>query len=194
MYLWSLARHTYDLETIVEALRAQLSKLPKLDLVIVDPIYVLDRGDSFDENNSHCVTRLITALEQLTTEQDSAFGLVHHTRKGDLNKTDSMDRSSGSSAFSRYPSVIMNLSRHEVEDCAIMQFTTRNFRTPKPICFQLDAPLVKERPDLDPTKFRKYGRDGLEETSAKDIALNALPNHAVSKQEWFSRCRSRRCQ
>ena len=134
----SLARHT-SLDTIIEMKSPE--QLPKIDLCIVDPIYVLDRGDSFDENNAHCVTRLITALEQLTTEQDSALGLVHHTRKGNLNNADSMDRASGSSAFSRYPSVIMNLSRHEVEDCAIIEFTTRNFKTPKPICYQLDAPL-----------------------------------------------------
>ena len=34
----------------------------------------------------------------------------------------------GSSAFSRYPSVIMNLSPHEMQDCAIIEFTTRNFK------------------------------------------------------------------
>lgn len=190
LFLWSLARHTYHLETIIEVLRSQLEELPKMDLVIVDPIYVLDRGDNFDENNAHSVTRLITALEQLTTEQDSALGLVHHTRKGNLNNADSMDRSSGSSAFSRYPSVIMNLSKHEVEDAAIIEFTTRNFKTPKPLCYQLDAPLVVERPDLDPTKFRRYGDLGRSECVSPDLILGALPNHAVSKQEWFARCRS----
>ncbi len=191
LHLWSLARHTYDLDTIVEVLRSKLSELPAMDFVCVDPIFVLDRGESFDENSAHSVTRLLTALEQLTVEQDSALMLVHHTRKGNLNNAESMDRSSGSSAFSRYPSVIMNLSPHEVEDCAIIEFTTRNFKTPKPFCYQLDAPLVKERPDLDPTKFRVYGRVGLEETNAKETALNSLPNHAIDKQEWFARCRSK---
>lgn len=191
LYLWSLARHTYHLDTIIEVLKSNLEQLPKIDLCIVDPIYVLDRGDSFDENNAHCVTRLITALEQLTTEQDSALGLVHHTRKGNLNNADSMDRASGSSAFSRYPSVIMNLSRHEVEDCAIIEFTTRNFKTPKPICYQLDAPLVKDRPDLDPTKYRRYGDQGVSECASKETALDVLPTHAISKQEWFMRCRQK---
>ena len=125
------ASHTYDLDTIVEVLRSKLEELPQLDLVCVDPIFVLDRGDSFDENSAHSVTRLITALEQLTIEQDSALMLVHHTRKGNLNNADSMDRASGSSAFSRYPSVIMNLSPHEMQDCAIIEFTTRNFKTPQ---------------------------------------------------------------
>lgn len=190
LYLWSLARYTYDLDTIIEVLNARIAELPPIDFLCVDPIYVLDRGDSFDENNAHCVTRLITALEQLTTEQDSALGLVHHTRKGNLNNADSMDRSSGSSAFSRYPSVIMNLSKHEVQDCAIIEFTTRNFKTPKSFCYQLDAPLVKERPDLDPTKFRRYGDQGINEHESREVALNALPNHAITKQEWFARCRS----
>jgi hypothetical protein len=116
--------------------------------------------------------------------------LVHHTRKGNLNGADSMDRASGSSAFSRYPSVIMNLSPHEVQDCAIIEFTTRNFKTPSSLCYQLDAPLVKERPDLDPTKYRKYGEQGRSECFGADDVMNQLPNHAISKQEWFSRCRS----
>jgi hypothetical protein len=190
LYLWSLARHTYNLDTIIEVLHARLEQLPPMDLVIVDPIYVLDRGDSFDENNAHCVTRLITALEQLTTEQDSALGLVHHVRKGNVNNADSMDRASGSSAFSRYPSVIMNISKHEIQDCSIIEFTTRNFKTPKPLCYQLDAPLVKERPDLDPTKYRRYGDQGKSECFGADDVMNQLPNHAISKQEWFARCRS----
>jgi hypothetical protein len=190
LFLWSLARHTYDLDTIVEVLRSKLEELPKLDLVCVDPIFVLDRGENFDENSAHSVTRLLTALEQLTIEQDSALMLVHHTRKGNLNGADSMDRASGSSAFSRYPSVIMNLSPHEVQDCAIIEFTTRNFKTPSSLCYQLDAPLVKERPDLDPTKYRKYGEQGRSECFGADDVMNQLPNHAISKQEWFSRCRS----
>ena len=190
LFLWSLARHTYDLDTIVEVLRSKLEELPQLDLVCVDPIFVLDRGENFDENSAHSVTRLLTALEQLTIEQDSALMLVHHTRKGNLNNADSMDRASGSSAFSRYPSVIMNLSPHEMQDCAIIEFTTRNFKTPKPLCYQLDAPLVKERPDLDPTKYRRYGEQGKSECFGADDVMNQLPNHAISKQEWFARCRS----
>ena len=190
LYLWSLARHTYHLETIIEVLHARLEQLPKMDLIIVDPIYVLDRGNDFDENNAHSVTRLITELEQLTTEQDSALGLVHHTRKGNLNNADSMDRASGSSAFSRYPSVIMNVSKHEIDNCGIIEFTTRNFKTPPPLCYEMKAPLVVERPDLDPTKFRRYGNAGIPEVASQDVALKALPNHAVSKQEWFARCRS----
>ena len=84
----------------------------------------------------------------------------------------------------------MNLSPHEVSDCAIVEFTTRNFKTPQPLCYQLDAPLVKERPDLDPTKYRRYGDPGRSECFGADDVMNQLPNHPISKQEWFSRCRS----
>ena len=195
LYLWSLARHTYRLNTIIEVLHSRLQQLPEIGLIVVDPLYVIDRSDAegggeFDENNAHSVTRLIIELEQLTTEQGSALGLVHHTRKGNLNSTDSMDRSSGSSAFSRYPSVIMNVSRHEIDNCGIIEFTTRNFKSPSPICYEMKAPLVLERPDLDSTKFRRYGNAGISEVVSQDVALKALPNHAVSKQEWFARCRS----
>ena len=36
LHLWSLARHTYDLDTIVEVLRSKLSELPAMDFVCVD--------------------------------------------------------------------------------------------------------------------------------------------------------------
>ncbi len=190
VYLWSLARHTYDLDAICEALRDELENLPKMDLVIVDPIYVLDRGDNFDENNAHSVTRLLTALEKLTTEQDSALGLCHHVRKGNLNKTDSLDRSSGSSAFSRFVSINLSLCHHEHENCVIIQSTARNFKSPAPICFELDHPVIKERKDLDPSKFRPYGESGISAESSNRKILHALPMHPISKQEWYSRCRS----
>jgi hypothetical protein len=190
VYLWSLARHTYDLDAICEALKDELENLPKMDLVVVDPIYVLDRGDNFDENSAHSVTRLLTALEKLTTEQDSALGLCHHTRKGNLNKTDSLDRSSGSSAFSRFCSVNLSLSHHEHANCVIVQSTTRNFKSPEPLCFELDHPIIKERKDLDPSKFRPYGEAGISAESSNRKILHALPQHPISKQEWFSRCRS----
>lgn len=189
VFLWSLARHTYDLDTICEVLNSELLNLPKMDLVIVDPLYVIDRGTDFDENNAHSVTRLITALERLTTEQDSALGLVHHCRKGNLNNADAMDRTSGSSAFSRYPSVIMNLSRHEQEDCSIIESVTRNFRAPPTMCLEFDAPLIKERPDLDITKYRKYGEAGISKESTQRKILHSLPLHPIEKQEWYARCR-----
>ena len=50
--------------------------------------------------------------------------------------------------------------------------------------------MVKERPDLDPTKYRKYGEHGRSECFGADDVMNQLPNHPISKQEWFSRCRS----
>ena len=164
LWLWSLAKHCYDLETICEALNAQLMHLPKIDLIVVDPLYVLDRGDSFDENNAHCVTRLMTALEKLTVQTGAALGLSHHYRKGNLNSQDSIDRGAGSGAFSRYPDVIMSLSKHELEDCVIAESTTRNMKSPSPFVFQLDAPLVKVRSELDATRYRKYGQPGIAET------------------------------
>lgn len=164
LWLWSLAKHCYDLETICEVLNARLMDLPKMDLIVVDPLYVLDRGESFDENNAHCVTRLMTALEQLTVKTGAALGLSHHYRKGNLNSQDSIDRGAGSGAFSRYPDVLMSLSKHEVEDCVIAESTTRNMKSPPPFSFQLEAPLVKVRSDLDATKFRKYGQPGIIES------------------------------
>ena len=195
LYLWSLARHCYNLDTICEVLEAELSKLPKFDLVVVDPLFVIEGGnygggDGFDENNAHSVTRLITALERLTTEQDSALGLTHHCRKGNLNNADSMDRASGSGAFSRYPSVLLSLSPHEQENCAVVDATTRNFKSPAPFVFELEAPIVKARPDLDPTKLRKYGEAGKSSISSNMRALNQLPDHPLSKQNWYAKCRS----
>ena len=164
LWLWSLAKHCYDLDTIVEVLNARLADLPKIDLMIVDPLYVLDRGENFDENSSHCVTRLMTALERLTVQTGSALGLSHHYRKGNLNSQDSIDRGAGSGAFSRYPDVLMSLSKHEMEDCVIIESTTRNMKSPPSFVFQLDAPLVKVRPDLDASKYRKYGQQGVVES------------------------------
>ena len=165
LWLWSLAKHCYDLDTICEVMNARMMDLPPIDLVIIDPLYVLDRGDSFDENNAHCVTRLMTALEKLTVKTGAALGLSHHYRKGNLNSQDSIDRGAGSGVFSRYPDVLMSLSKHEIEDCIIAESTTRNMKSPPNFVFQLDAPLVKTRPDLDPSSFRRYGQPGVSESA-----------------------------
>ena len=59
LFLWSLARHTYDLDTIVEVLRSKLEELPQLDLVCVDPIL------SWIEVKTSTRTQLIRSLDFL---------------------------------------------------------------------------------------------------------------------------------
>jgi len=163
LWLWSLAKHCYDLDTICEVLCSRLADLPQIDLLIVDPLYVIDNGGQFDENNAHCVTRLLTALEKLTVKTGAALGLSHHYRKGNLVSQDAMDRGAGSGAFSRYPDVITSLSNHEIQNCVVVESTTRNMRSPADFVFELDAPLIKERPDLNPAQLRKYGQPGIVE-------------------------------
>ena len=161
LWLWSLAKHCYDLDTICEVLKSRLMDLPDISLIVVDPLYIIDQGQSYDENNAHCVTRLMTALEQLTVETGATLGLSHHFRKGNLASQDAIDRGAGSGAFSRYPDVLMSLSKHEIEDCIIADCTTRNMKSPPSFVFQLQTPIFKIRPDLNASKFRRYGQPGI---------------------------------
>jgi len=186
LYLWSLARHCYDLDVIAEVLHSRLDELPDIDLLVVDPLYLFERESGFDENNAHCVTHLMVELEKLTARTGAALGLSHHYRKGSMGGENHIDRGSGSGAFSRYPDVLMTLSKHQADDCMIAEVTARNSKSPPPFCLQLETPLLKPRDDLDATQ---YWRSGGTATSTKEIEPKALlamlPEDGLSRSEWL---------
>ena len=187
LFLWSLARHCYDLDVIAEVLHSRLDELPDIDLLVVDPLYLFERESGFDENNAHCVTHLMVELEKLTARTGAALGLSHHYRKGSMGGENHIDRGSGSGAFSRYPDVLMTLSKHQADECMIAEVTARNSKSPLPFCLQLEAPLLKPRDDLDATQ---YWRSGGNATSTKEIEpaalLAMLPEDGLSRSEWLS--------
>jgi len=126
-------------------------------------------------------------LEKLTARTGAALGLSHHYRKGSMGGENHIDRGSGSGAFSRYPDVLMTLSKHQADECMIAEVTARNSKSPLPFCLQLEAPLLKPRDDLDATQ---YWRSGGNATSTKEIEpaalLAMLPEDGLSRSEWLS--------
>ena len=176
LHLWSLARVTYDLDLIIEALKAELMDQEPYDLICVDPVYVIDTKDNaFDENSSKHVTMLLQALEKLVMHTDAALCITHHFRKGNPNSSDAQDRASGSGAFSRYPTCLISATRHEEEDCLIIETTARNQKSPDPFVIQLDTPLVLARPDLDARKPRKYGEPPKPRFDPASIIMKHVP-------------------
>ena len=186
LFYWSLARNCYDLDTITQTLDSRLEELPDIDLLVVDPLYLFERESGFDENNAHCVKNLMIELEKLTAKTGAALGLSHHYRKGSMGGESHIDRGSGSGAFSRYPDVLMTLSKHQADDCMIAEVTARNSKSPPPFCLQLEAPLLKPRDDLDASQ---YWRSGGTATSTLDVEPKALlamlPEDGLSRSEWL---------
>ena len=190
LHLWSLSRVTYDLELIIESLKVELLDKEPYDLIVVDPLYCIDTKDSsFDENSSRHVTSLFQELENLVCESDAALGVCHHFRKGNPNSSDAQDRSSGSGAFARYPSLLLSATRHEEEDCLIIESTARNQKSPDPFVVQLEAPLILSRPDLDPSKFRRYGSRGKPRFDPSSVIMGHVPEKGkIGRNRLFFLC------
>lgn len=103
-------------EDIILLIKCTLKRLDYegkwVDTVIIDPFYMLYHGDEND------IVQVCTCLksikENLTYNYDYEdvtrnIFLVHHHSKGNKASTKSIDRSSGSSVFSRYCETIIDL-------------------------------------------------------------------------------------
>ncbi|NBB81106.1 MAG: AAA family ATPase [Verrucomicrobia bacterium] len=80
------------------------------DLIIIDPLYMLLGGR--DENSATEMADVFKEINLLRRATGAAVLINTHFRKGPRDwRTSSSDRISGSGVFSRYPDLIMTLSR-----------------------------------------------------------------------------------
>lgn len=83
------------------------------DVVIVDPLYVLEEGD---ENNAADTKLMLASLDRLAETCGSSLVMVHHHAKGTAGQKYTIDRMAGSVVFARYPDAILDLSPLRVDE------------------------------------------------------------------------------
>lgn len=191
LHLWPLNRSCYNLDLVIEALKAELLDKEPYSLLLIDPIYMLQTGDSdFDENNARHITTLMQTLEKMVVDTDCTLGVCHHQRKQSREASDSHEMASGSGVFQRFPSMSISAQRHEEEDCMVLSFLCRNQKSPDDLVVQFDAPLIKSREDLDPTRKRRPGAAPRPRVDPKDVILRFVPKEPmrIARGDLYSIC------
>jgi len=154
LFLWPLRSCDYTLDTLVEVLAERLIHIGDIDVIILDPIYMLENGQGFDENNASDVKKLMVEMSKLGQRHGATLCLSHHYRKGTMGTEDHIDRGSGSGAFARFPDSLISLSRHQEQGCAIVEVTGRSMPKASPFVIEMAPPSMRIRLDLPPAHKR----------------------------------------
>lgn len=188
-HLWSLRRHCYSLDAIIETLHSRLVELPPFSMLVFEPIYMVGTADDFDENSAASCTRLLVELEKIAMRSDCSLVMSHHFRKGTTGRENHIDRGSGSGVFARFPDCLVSLSPHQLEAHAIFEMTSRSQKSPEPFVINMTPPLLTLAENADPFAHRKYGERPEKEITDETVLELIVPGQMLSKQEWFAKAR-----
>lgn len=191
LHLWSLRRHCYNLELLIEVLHSRLESMDPFGCIILEPLYMLGQSEGFDENSSGCVTQLMTTLEKIVSRDDTALLVSHHFRKNSgSDKISMMDKSSGSGVMQRFVDVQFTLSPQQLPNHAIFEMTSRSQKSPLPFVIKAEPPVFEIAENADPTAYRKYGADSPHIAMTPETLLDLIPvGESVTKASWFSKAR-----
>jgi hypothetical protein len=190
LHLWSLKKHCYDLPVLTETLHSRLESMDPFDAVFLDPIYLFNVTEGFDENNAGCITNLMIELEKITAKMEASLFVSHHYRKGTMGKESHYERASGSGAFARFPDVLTTLSEHQLPQHAIFEMTSRSQRSPIPFVIKTEPPVFSLAENADPNAFRRYGENAPRVELTPQGMLELIPeNQSVTKAEWFNKAK-----
>jgi AAA domain len=137
---------------------AEIVKSGPWDLLVFDPVYKI--LGSRDENSATDVTQIVMSLERAAELTGAAVLYSHHYAKGSAALKESTDRMSGSGVWMRDPDTYLAMTRHEVEDCFVIEPTLRNLPAVKPFVMRWRHPLFERAPELDPEQLRQPKRTG----------------------------------
>ena len=84
----------------------------------------------------------------------------------------------------------ISAQRHEEEDCMVLSFLCRNQKSPDDLVVQFDAPLIKTREDLDPTRKRRPGAAPRPRVDPKDTIMRFVPKEPmrIAKGDLYTIC------
>ncbi len=95
------------------------------EVLIVDPLYKLTRGD---ENSAEHMSELLGWFDELAQSTGAAVVYVHHDAKGAPGDRETRDRGSGSGVLGRDYDACITLTEHRDEDDAVViQTLLRNY-------------------------------------------------------------------
>lgn len=112
----------------------------RYDLIILDPLYMFLEGK--DENSATQMVEVFDSIRDLQRKTGAAILINAHFRKGvrDSRSASTTDHISGSGVFTRYPDVVLTLSRvadgqpkklqEGLKNVFTLDFTVRHLRAP----------------------------------------------------------------
>lgn len=147
--MWNLRGRASTLDKLVPKI-VRRTKSMNLSAIIIDPIYKVITGD---ENNASEMGAFCNQFDKLCTETGCSVIYCHHHSKGSQGQKRSIDRASGSGVFARDPDAIIDMIElsltSEVKNTAQengatawrLEYTLREFRSPKPDNLWFDYPV-----------------------------------------------------
>ena len=98
---------------------------------MLDPVYKVMIGD---ENKAGDMTNFCNQFDKIASTLGASAIYIHHFSKGDQDKKQAIDRSSGSGVFGRDPDAICTVTKIQADEPAVrVEFTVREFPELEPI-------------------------------------------------------------
>ena len=151
--IWNLRSYSCDISELRKKLMPEILK-GDYGLVVFDPIYKVYGGR--DENSVSDIAEIMNELEQIINATGSALVYATHQTKGIQSGKESIDRISGSGAFSRDVDTGLILTAHDEEGCYTAEAPIlRNFKPFEPFVLRWELPLMVRDDDLDPKHLKE---------------------------------------
>ena len=182
----NLRGHVAAYDTLIPRIVAHASG-KGYQLIILDPIYKI-LGNAV-ENDATDVTKMLNAVDRLSTDLGAAVFFAAHFTKGNQAEKYAIDRISGSGVFGRDPDAIMTLTRHETDHCYTVDMTLRNHAPKESFVVQWEYPLMRPTHGLDPKALHKVSTRGV--TYGFSDLLDYLPKDGLTTSKWEAEVRER---
>lgn len=142
LWVWCLREYEYDLEILLAELDSRVDQMGGVDVIILDPLYMLGDQD-FDENNAQSVKHFLRGIAMLKNKNNSALLLAHHFSKGNKGREGHSDRISGSGSFQRWPDSLITLTPHKLEKHGVLEVTGRSMPKFPPMVLDICPPVLR---------------------------------------------------
>jgi hypothetical protein len=182
-FAWNLRGYAKPMPQLVADLLGSL-KQHHFSLIIIDPIYKTLPAFRGSENDSAMITQLLNEVESIAVETGAAVLFCSHFSKGDQSEKESMDRVSGSGAWSRDPDSLLTMTAHEEQECYTVEGTLRNLSPIYPFVVKWEFPLFVREDELAPDRLKKRGPKGASPDKLLDVLseFNGMEPKDVLKQ------------
>ncbi|GMU80953.1 MAG: hypothetical protein AMXMBFR47_08240 [Planctomycetota bacterium] len=124
-------------------------------LVVLDALYRLFRGN---ENDNADMANVYNAIDSYAASMNSAFGVVHHSSKGNQADKATTDIGAGAGAQSRACDSHLVIRPHAEDGCAAIDAVVRSFAPPERFVIRWQYPVWNLDEGLDPSELFRPGR------------------------------------
>ena len=111
LQIWNLRGQSQSMDKFSDSLIRRVLRDGHYDVVIIDPIYKVQRGQ---ENDAKDVSDFCNALDRICQLTGVSAIYVHHHSKGDKTGVKAIDRASGSGVFGRDADSLVDLPEVEL--------------------------------------------------------------------------------